>query len=156
MGLYALANTPLATRNTANGMFALLANTDGGFNTANGSPSALFQHQRHRQHGQWLQALLNNNRSTTRDGFQALSSNPPANLTLRPVRTRSCASITGAGNVAMALKRSVANTTGESNHAIGSFRSMATPPATTTRLLGASAGNGVTTANNVTCIEQTS
>ena len=122
--------------NTANGAFALHLNTEGDFNTANG-----------------FQALFNNTTGgeNTATGYQALFSNT-----------------TGNSNTANGSQALYSNTTGSFNTANGWQRSLTTaefrtrPPvlqrsgSNTTgnnnTALGDGAGNGVTTADDVTCI----
>ena len=94
-----LANT--ADQNTATGAGALLSNTTGTFNTANGASP--LQHHRHLQHASGAFALLNNTTGVenTANGYRVLSGNA-----------------TGVGNTAYG-SQALVQSTGNNNIALG-------------------------------------
>ena len=134
-------------------MFALFSNTDGGFNTANGSQALYSNITGVANTANGSQALFNNNSVyNTASGYQALYSNTTGQFNTATGAHALIDNITGEGNVANGFEALGSNTTGGANTAIGSLAFTGNSTGNNNTALGASAGNGVTTANNVTCI----
>jgi hypothetical protein len=119
MGGAALLSNTTGAKNTANGALALFSNSIGNLNTANG-----------------YQALYTNTSggTNTASGFQALFGNT-----------------IGVGNTATGTQALFLNTTGISNTAIGGF-ALSNATGSINTALGANAGLNLTTGNGNVCI----
>jgi hypothetical protein len=136
-GVSALVSNTTGISNTANGVFALFSNTTGNFNTANGV-SALFSN-----------TTGNNN---TANGQSALFSNTTGNNNTANGQSALALNTTGGSNTANGFQALVSNTTGGSNTATGLNALVFNITGSLNTALGVNAGNGISTADNVTCI----
>jgi len=129
-----LATTGL--NNTAHGCFSLFSNTTGDNNTANG-----------------VQALFNNTTGffNTGNGAGALYSNTTGSENTANGLSALNSNITGADNTADGSDALLFNMQGSDNTAVG-FAALINSTGNANTALGANAGAGVTTANNVICI----
>jgi hypothetical protein len=137
-GLAALGNNTTGRENTANGVDALLNNTIGGGNTASGKEALMGNTTGGFNTATGLNALLSNTDggNNTADGMDALAHNTTGNANTATGVQAALFNTTGSGNTALGSNALEFNTTGGGNTA-----------------LGQGAGSGVSTANNVICID---
>jgi hypothetical protein len=137
-GLAALGNNTTGNENTANGVDALLNNTTGGGNTASGKEALMGNTTGGFNTATGLNALLSNTDggNNTADGMDALAHNTTGNANTATGVQAALFNTTGTGNTALGSQALEFNTTGGGNTA-----------------LGQGAGSGVSTANNVICID---
>ncbi len=154
-GYQALNHDTTGSLNTATGVRALFSNTEGTANTANGTMALFSNTIGVRNVAIGAQALVFNDagESNTAIGTQALSSNTTG-FDNTAVGDRALFSNTGTGidNTAIGHLALQSNTTGGGNTAIGNNTLVNITTTNLNTALGANAGNGVTTASNVICI----
>ena len=152
-GAFALESNTIGDRNTANGAVALLSNTIGCDNTASGFAALNQNTTGGGNTATGADALTSNTEgsSNTANGVGALIGNTQGSDNTANGVDSLFGNDDGEGNTAVGFQALVANISGDLNTAIGR---LALPAATGNgnTAVGASAGSGVTTADNVICI----
>ena len=139
--------------NTAVGFLSLRSNTTGQFNTAIGA-GTLVANTADQNTATGAGALLSNatGAANTANGVLALFSNTGGLLNTATGASALFNNTIGTTNTATGGNALFGNTTGSFNTAVGGASLLSNTTGTQNTALGTSAGQGVTTANNVICI----
>ncbi len=140
--------------NTADGSGALHENIDGPYNTATGV-NALFSNTSGEKNSAFGAGALQNNitgRLNVANGTAALYHNTTGDANTGNGFTALYKNTEGSSNVATGANALEENTTGDNNTAIGTSALGNNKTGRDNTALGGGAGDGVTTANNVICI----
>ena len=151
-GQHALFSLTTGAGNTAVGGYSLFSNAEGSLNTATGAGTLLFN-TADRNTATGAAALLSNTigRGNTANGVLALLNNTEGNGNTANGDGALYFNTTGLQNTAHGLNALHSNTTGDFNTANG-VNALLFSTGSNNIALGSSAGNFVTTADNVICI----